>query len=161
MPYNLVLKTYLSHFFLNIVMSLIKDIMTWHVVVIGFDHSIFEAAQLMTSNHVGCLVIMDGETIVGIVTERDIVRRAVAEKVPLKTKVSEVMSKHVFTVNSDASIKEAAKIMSINKIRRLPVLEQNKLVGIIVGADIVRHLGKKTVSEQVIAALGRDSSKFI
>lgn len=47
--------------------------------------------------------------------------------------------------------------MASNKVRRLPVLEQNKITGIIVGADIVRHLGKKTVTEQVLAALGRSA----
>jgi CBS domain-containing protein len=138
-------------------MSIVKDIMTWHVVVIGVDHSIFDAAQLMTSHHVGCLVIMDGETLVGIVTERDFVRRVAAEKLSLNTRVSEVMSKSVVTVDADASIKEAATLMASNKIRRLPVLKGNKLVGIIVAADIVRNLGKKTVSEQLLTALGRST----
>ncbi len=136
-------------------MSTVKDIMTWHVVSISVDHSIFEAAQLMTSHHIGCVVVIEGEKLAGIVTERDFVRRVVAEKLPLDTKVSEVMSNPVITVNSDALIKEAASLMASNKVRRLPVLEQNKITGIIVGADIVRHLGKKTVTEQVLAALGR------
>ncbi len=138
-------------------MSIVKDIMTWHVVVIGVDHSILEAAQLMASHSVGCLVIMDGETLVGIVTERDFVRRVVAEKLSLNNRISEIMSKSVVTVDSDASIKEAAIKMANNKIRRLPVLEHNKLVGIIVAADIVRNLGKKTVTEQVLSALGRST----
>jgi CBS domain-containing protein len=148
---------YLSYFFVVAVMSIVKDIMTWHVVVIGVDHSIFDAAQLMTSHHVGCLVIMDGEILVGIVTERDFVRRVAAEKLSLNTRVSEVMSKSVVTVDADASIKEAATLMASNKIRRLPVLKGNKLVGIIVAADIVRNLGKKTVSEQLLSALGRSN----
>ncbi len=148
---------YLSYFFVVAVMSIVKDIMTWHVVVIGVDHSIFDAAQLMTSHHVGCLVIMDGEILVGIVTERDFVRRVAAEKLSLNTRVSEVMSKSVVTVDADASIKEAATLMASNKIRRLPVLKDNKLVGIIVAADIVRNLGKKTVSEQLLSALGRSN----
>jgi CBS domain-containing protein len=141
-------------------MSTVKDIMTWNVISIGLDQSVFEAAQLMTSHHLACLVIMDDEMLAGIITERDFVRRVVAEKLPLNTKVSEVMSKPVITINSDASIKEAATLMASNKIRRLPVLEQNKIIGIIVGADIVRNLGKKTVSEQVIAALGRSTFPF-
>jgi CBS domain-containing protein len=124
-------------------MSTVKDIMTWNVISIGLDQSVFEAAQLMTSYHLACLVIMDDEMLAGIITERDFVRRVVAEKLPLNTKVSEVMSKPVIIINSDASIKEAATLMASNTIRRLPVLEQNKIIGIIVGADIVRHLGKK------------------
>lgn len=78
-------------------MSTVKDIMTWHVVSISVDHSIFEAAQLMTSHHIGCVVVIDGEKLAGIVTERDFVRRVVAEKLPLNTKVSEVMSKPVIS----------------------------------------------------------------
>jgi CBS domain-containing protein len=141
-------------------MSIVKDIMTWHVVVVGIDQSIFDAAQLMTSHHVGCVVILDGETLLGIVTERDFVRRVVAEKLPLNAKVSEIMSKPVITINPDATIKEAATLMASNKLRRLPVLENNKLVGIIVASDIVRNLGKKTVTELVLAALGRSALNF-
>ena len=64
-------------------MSTVKDIMTWDVVSIGVDNSVFEAAALMSSNLVGCLVIMDGMVPVGIVTERDFVRRVVAKKLPI------------------------------------------------------------------------------
>ena len=58
-------------------------------------------------------------------------------------KVSEIMSKSLVTVDPDASVKDAARLMSANKIRRLPVLKQNKLVGIVVAADFVRKLGKR------------------
>ena len=136
-------------------MSTVKDIMTWDVVSIGVDNSVFEAAALMSSNLVGCLVIMDGVVPIGIVTERDFVRRVVAKKLPLDTKVSEIMSKSLITVDSDASLKEAARLMSENKIRRLPVVKQNKLVGIVVAADFVRNLGKMSVSEEILTAMGR------
>jgi CBS domain-containing protein len=63
------------------------------------------------------------------------------------------MSKPLITVEADASLREAARIMSNNKIRRLPVLERNKLVGIVVAADFVRNLGKMTVSEEILVAM--------
>ena len=63
-------------------MPTVKDIMTKDVVSIGVDKSVFEAAELMSSNQLGCLVILDGEVPVGIVTERDIVRRVCAKKLP-------------------------------------------------------------------------------
>ena len=88
-------------------MPSVKDIMTKNVVSICVDNSVFEAAELMTSKRVSCLVIMDGEAPIGIVTERDVVRRVVAKKMPLDTKVSEIMSKSLITVNPDASLKEA------------------------------------------------------
>ena len=136
-------------------MPKVKDIMTEDVVSIGVDCSVFEAAVLMSSNLVGCLVILDEEKPIGIVTERDFVRRVVAKKMPLDTKVSEIMSKDLVTVDSSASLKEAARLMSTNKIRRLPVVKQNRLVGIVVAADFVRNLGKKSISEQIIEAMGR------
>ena len=141
-------------------MPTVKDIMTKDVVSIGVDNSVFEAAELMSSKRVGCLVIMDGEVPMGIVTERDIVRRVVAKKLPLDTKVSEIMSTSLITVDPDASLKEAARLMSSNKIRRLPVLKQNRLVGIVVAADFVRNLGKKTISEEILEAMGRYPSTF-
>lgn len=136
-------------------MPKVKKIMTKNVISIGVNNSVFEAAELMSNNRVGCLVIMDGEIPIGIVTERDIVRRVAAKKLPLTTKISQIMSKSLITVDADASIKEAARLMSSNKIRRLPVLKQNKLVGIVVAADFVRNIGKKSLSEEIIEAMGR------
>ena len=136
-------------------MPKVKDIMTKDVVSVNVGSSVFEAAELMCQNQLGCLVVVDGEVPVGIVTERDIVRRVVAKRLPLETKISEVMSTTLITVDPDASLKEAARLMSTNKIRRLPVSKDNKLVGIVVAADFVRNLGKKSISEEIIEAMGR------
>ncbi len=141
-------------------MSKVKNIMTKNVVSIGVNNSVFEAAELMTNKQVSCLVIMDGELPTGIVTERDVVRRVVAKKLPLNTKISEVMSKALITIGPNASLKEAARLMSSNKIRRLPVVEQNKLVGIVVAADFVRNAGKKSLSEEIIEAYVRYPANF-
>jgi CBS domain-containing protein len=136
-------------------MPSVKDIMTKDVVSIGVDKSVFEAAEIMSSCELGCLIILDGDVPVGIVTERDIVRRVVAKKLPGETKISEIMSKSLITIDPDASLKEAARVMSSNKIMRLPVLKQNRLVGIVVAADFVRNLGKKSISEEILEAMGR------
>ena len=136
-------------------MPSVKDIMTKNVISISVDNSVLEAAEIMSSNQLGCLVIINRELPIGIVTERDIVRRVVAKKLPLDTKISEIMSQSLITVDADASLKEAARLMSSNKIRRLPVLKQNKLVGIVVASDFVRNLGKKSVSEEILEAMGR------
>lgn len=136
-------------------MPKVKDIMTKDVVFICVNNSVFEAAELMGASQVGCLVVMDREVPIGIITERDMVRRVLAKKLPLETKVSEIMSKSLVTVNPDTSLKEAARLMSENRIRRLPVLKQNCLVGIVVASDFVRNLGKKSISEEIIEAMGR------
>lgn len=107
-------------------MTSVKDIMTKDVVSIDVNNSIFDAAELMSSNQLGCLVVMDGELPVGIVTERDMVRRVVAKKLPLNVKISEIMSKSLITIDPDTSLKETARVMSTNKIRRLPVLKKDK-----------------------------------
>ena|SRR5450756_1954732 len=141
-------------------MPKVKDIMTKKVVSIGVNNSVFEAAELMSSNQVGCLVVMDGEMPMGIVTERDIVRRAAAKKMSLDTKISEIMSNSLIAIDPDASLKEAARLMSSNKIRRLPVLKENRLVGIVVASDFVRNLGKKSISEEILEAMGRARGRY-
>ena len=136
-------------------MPSVKDIMTKTVITVGVDCSVFEAAELMNSKEIGSLVIVQGEAPVGIITERDIVRRIVAKKLPYETKVSEIMTTQPVTVDPDMSLKDAARLMSTNKIRRLPVVKQNKLVGIVVASDFVRNVGKKTVTEEILDAMGR------
>jgi predicted transcriptional regulator len=65
------------------------------------------------------------------------------------------MTTKIVTADPDMSLKDAARLMSTNKIRRLPVVKKNKLVGIVVASDFVRNLGKKTVTEEILEAMGR------
>jgi CBS domain-containing protein len=136
-------------------MPSVKDIMTKEVVTIDNSKSVFEAAELMSSKGLGCLIVVIKGFPVGIITERDIVRRIVAKRSSPDVKVVEVMTKKLITVGPDTSLKEAARVMSNNKIRRLPVLKDNKLVGIVVASDFVRNVGKKTTTEEILDALGR------
>jgi CBS domain-containing protein len=138
-----------------IIMPSVKDIMTKEVVTIDVNKSVFEAAQLMTTKSLGCLIVVDKGLPVGIITERDIVRRIVAKRSSLDLRVVEVMTKTLVTVNPYTSLKDAARVMSTNRIRRLPVLKQNQLVGIVVASDFVRNIGKKTTAEEILDALGR------
>jgi CBS domain-containing protein len=136
-------------------MATVKDIMTKEVVTIDTNKSVFEAAALMTSKGLGCLVVVIKAYPVGIITERDIVRRIVAKRASPDVKIIDIMTKKLITIDPDTSLKEAARVMSINKIRRLPVLKNNKLVGIVVASDFVRNVGKKTTTEEILDALGR------
>ncbi|HSV49628.1 MAG TPA: CBS domain-containing protein [Candidatus Acidoferrales bacterium] len=136
-------------------MPSVKDIMTKEVVTIEANKTVFEAAEIMTDKGLSCLIVVIKAFPVGIITERDIVRRIVAKRASLDLKVTEVMSKTLITVEPETSLKEAARIMSTNKIRRLPVLKQNKLVGIVAASDFVRNVGKKTTTEEILDALGR------
>jgi CBS domain-containing protein len=136
-------------------MPSVKDIMTQNVVTATADTTVSEAAEVMASKKISCLIIAEGDTPLGIVTERDLVRRIVAKKLPYETKVTEIMTQKLVTASPDLSLKDAARLMCKNNVRRLPVVKDDKLVGIVVASDFVRNLGKKTVSEEILEAMGR------
>jgi CBS domain-containing protein len=137
------------------VMPKVKDFMTKGVLTVDEEKTIFEAAELMSQKEVGDVVVLKGEIPRGIVTERDFVRRVVAKKTSLDAKISDVMSKPLITISPEASLKEAARKMVSRGIRRLPVVEQHKLVGIIVVSDFARHMSKKTLTEGILEAIWR------
>jgi CBS domain-containing protein len=136
-------------------MPTVKDLMTKNVVTIEAGKTVIEAAALMSENDIGDLVIMDNNVPVGIVTERDLVRRVLAEGKSTDTKLSEVMTAPLKVIDPEAPIKEAARRMVNRRIRRLPVIKDNKLVGIITAADFAKHLSKKTLSDDILEAMGR------
>ena len=133
----------------------VRDLMTKRSITIDVNKTVFDAATLMSEETVGCLIVIDGEDPIGIVTERDFVRRVITKKLSLDAKISEIMSKPLITIDPEASIREAARIMIDNKVRRLPVVRDNKLVGIIVAADFARHLSEKTITEEILEAMAR------
>jgi CBS domain-containing protein len=137
------------------VMPTVKDLMTKNVVTIDEDKTVAEAAGLMAEHDIGDLVIMHNNSPVGIVTERDFVRRVLAEGKSRNIKVSEVMTTPLKVIDPEAPIKEAARRMVNRRIRRLPVIKNNKLVGIITTADFAKHLSKKTLSDDILEAIGR------
>jgi CBS domain-containing protein len=136
-------------------MPLVKDLMTKEIVTVDQYRTVSNAATLMTEKKIGCVVIMDGEVPVGIVTERDFVRRAIAEHRSSGVEISEIMSHPLITIDPDASIREAARVMIQHKIRRLLVVKEGKLVGIITVADFARQLSKKSVTEHILEAMAR------
>lgn len=103
--------------------------------------NVYEVALKMKELNVGAIPILDQDNLVGMITDRDIVVRGVAEKHPGSTKVEDIMSKQLITVTSDSTSKEAAKLMAEHQIRRLPVVEDGKLVGIVsLGDFAIREL---------------------
>jgi CBS domain-containing protein len=136
-------------------MPTVKDLMTKNVVTIDSNKSVVEAATLMSEKDIGDLIVMDDKIPVGIVTERDLVRRVLAEGKSANSKVSEVMTRPLKVIDPEAPIKEAARRMVNRRIRRLPVIKDNKLVGIITAADFARHLSKKTLTDDILEAMGR------
>jgi len=115
----------------------VKDKMTKSVASVTPDTTVDQVAQLMEKHNIGAIPIVDQDNLVGIVTDRDIVIRNIAEgKDPKTTPVSSVMTTHVVSVTPDADVNEVADKMAQNQIRRVPVVENNKLVGILSIGDI-------------------------
>jgi CBS domain-containing protein len=135
-------------------MPTVKDLMTKNVVTIDSHRTVAESAVLMSEKDIGDLIV-DGDTPVGIVTERDFVRRVLAKQKSADIIISEVMTSPLMVIDPEAPIKEAAQRMVSSGIRRLPVIKDNKLVGIITAADFSRHLSKKTLTDDILEAMGR------
>ncbi len=114
----------------------VSEIMTNAAVIDAADDTLAEAARKMWKQQTGSLLVTEGDDLVGIITERDILK-AVATGTPLQeARISEVMTKDVVTVGPGTSLREAAKIMAERWIRHLPVLDGGKLVGIISQRDL-------------------------
>lgn len=115
----------------------IKDIMTKNVAYINPQATIVEAAQIMEQNNIGSVPVCDQSGVVGIITDRDIVIRNIAHgKTAQNTLVKDVMTANVKTVSSDMDVNEASRIMSQQQIRRLPVVENNQVIGIVSLGDL-------------------------
>jgi CBS domain-containing protein len=113
----------------------ISEVMTEAAVTDRPDDDLAAAARKMWEQQTGSLLVLDGEDLAGIITERDVLR-AVATGTPLDTPVSDVMSKDLITVEPGTSLREAARIMTEKWIRHLPVLEGGRLVGIVSQRDL-------------------------
>jgi CBS domain-containing protein len=112
-------------------METIRDIMTDEVECCTLLDNMYEVALKMKELNVGAIPIVDQDKLIGMITDRDIVIRGVAEKHPGSSKVGEIMSHDMITVSPDTTSKDAAKLMAEHQIRRLPVVEESKLIGIV------------------------------
>lgn len=108
-----------------------------NVVTIDADASVFDACMMYKEKKVGCLVVVDDETCVGIVTERDLIERSICQRRdPEKTKVREIMSQNIKVVYALDTVEKALETMKQYKIKKLPVISSEKVVGIITITDI-------------------------
>lgn len=115
----------------------VRDIMTKNVAQIRPDASVYDAAMLMQRNNVGSIPVCDRSGVVGIITDRDIVVRNIVTGSDSKTTpVSSIMTTNVTTVTPDTEIDRVGDIMAGKQIRRIPVVENNTLVGIVALGDL-------------------------
>ncbi len=117
---------------------LVREMMNTRVKTAKPDSTVQMAAKAMTKFRIGSLIITEGGKLVGIVTERDILVKVVsAAKNPAKVKIRDVMNSDVVLARPNIDIEEAARIMMRYKIKKLPVVDGNRLVGIVTATDIV------------------------
>ncbi len=115
----------------------VRDIMVSDVKTIDKEATIQEAASKMSEHSIGSLIVVEDSRVVGIITERDIMKKVVAEsKDATKTIVKDIMTKKVIMIRPDTDIEDAADIMMDKQIKKLPVVEGNALIGIITSMDI-------------------------
>ena len=112
-----------------------------HIVAIAPDASVFDAIKLMADKTVGSLVVIDDEALLGIVTERDYARKVILKgRSSDNCKVSEIMSTDVVTATSLQTVNECMEVMSERRIRHLPVVDDNAVIGMISIGDLVQAI---------------------
>lgn len=116
----------------------VKDIMNPNVVSLGPEASLKEASELMAQQKIGSIVIVDGDKPVGIITERDFATKIMLKPYSAETTVSEVMSSPVVHVSSDQSVADIIDIMANKDIRKVPVIDNGKVLGIVTGTEFLR-----------------------
>ncbi|AST00058.1 MULTISPECIES: CBS domain-containing protein [Geobacillus] len=120
-------------------MQTVRDVMSTDVQYCTPLDNLYEVAVKMRDFNIGAIPIVDDGRLVGMITDRDMVVRGMAEKHPGSTAVTEVMSRDLVTLSPDDSVQKAADMMARHQIRRLPVVENGRLVGIISLGDLATN----------------------
>lgn len=116
----------------------VSDVMSPNVITLDTTASVLDAVSKIIEFNVGCVIVLNGADIVGIITKGDILRKAILPGLdPSATSVEKVMSYDVVTIGKYATLEDVSRVMSIKKVSKLPVVENGKLVGIITSTDII------------------------
>ncbi|MBI5146192.1 MAG: CBS domain-containing protein [Thaumarchaeota archaeon] len=118
--------------------SLVRDIMKKNVISIDSSMTVNDAAKMMDDASIGAIVVLENGIAVGIITERDLVRRIIAKERPLSTNVKVAMSSPLIVINPDDTVWDLAQLMKTRRIHRVPAVKDNRLVGMVTTSDIVR-----------------------
>ena len=141
-------------------MTQVRDLMTENPTTCEPSTTVVDAARMMASEDVGPIPIVDGGRLVGIVTDRDIVVRVVAEgQDPSSCTIGDVASSDLVTVEADTDLQEAERLMAQNQVRRLPVVEGDRLVGIVAQADIVREAKDDDKAERTVEQISQPGGR--
>ncbi|HEY3297734.1 MAG TPA: CBS domain-containing protein [Armatimonadota bacterium] len=130
----------------------VGEVMTEDVMACKTDDKLYECAGIMKELNVGFMPIVDqSENLVGVITDRDIAIRAVAKGVDLtNSKIGDFMTPNPITIEADYSVEDAADIMADSQIRRLPVVQNGKLVGVITLGDLAVEIGEADLVAETV-----------
>ena len=135
----------------------VKDVMSKDVISISPSETVYSAAKMMCEKNISCVVVMDNKRIVGILTETDFLKKAMVKEKDLdKITVTEIMSSPVESIPSDFSVLEASRIIQAKHIKRLPVLQEERLIGIVTQTDLSHALISYGAWKDVAAIMSRD-----
>jgi len=116
--------------------AIIRDLMSTDLKTVTLKNNVFDVAMLMKKNDIGFVPVVESGKVLGVITDRDLVVRCIADKKTESTAVQEVMSTELMSTSPDSNIEDAAKQMANHKIRRLLVIENGNLVGVVALADL-------------------------
>ena len=118
--------------------TFVKDVMISDLTTLDVSTSIRDAAKLMDEKNIGCIIVIKNQLPVGILTERDFIKRITAKNKPLTTSIEEVMSSPLIEIDPEETVWEAAQIMKVNNIHKLPVKKDNQIIGIVTTSDLIK-----------------------
>jgi len=129
----------------------VKDVMVTNLITVEAGATVKKAAELMDKHDIGCLIVLSYGNPIGIVTERDMLRRVLLQKRDLaKTKIGNVMSAPLIASNPETDIRNAVRLMNERRIKKLPVIDDGQLIGLVSLTDVMRSLA---YFEHVISSL--------
>ena len=118
--------------------TFVKDVMISDLTTLDVSTSIRDAAKLMDKKDIGCIIVTKNQLPIGILTERDFVKRIAAKEKSLTASLEEVMSSPLIKIDPNETVWEAAQIMKTNNIHKLPVKQDNQIIGIVTTTDLVK-----------------------
>ena len=129
----------------------VKDVMVTNLITIEADATVKKAAELMDKHDIGCLIVVSYGNPIGIVTERDMLQRIMLQKRDIaKTRVGNIMSAPLIATTPETDIRDAVRLMNERRIKKLPVVEEGQLIGLVSLTDVMRSLA---YFEHVISSL--------
>lgn len=133
----------------------VRDVMTPDPVGVYYDHSIAETARIMRDANVGAVLVVNGDSLSGVVTDRDLVVRGLAEGVGPDSPVGPLCSAKLVGVEAAADVVEAERLMGENAVRRLPVIDAGQIVGMVSLGDIAVLADSAVDGESPLAAVSK------